>query len=242
VKSSRSSHALWLALALCVFLPGAVGAGTESPVTFPSAGMDIMTHQITVGLYQVGPNGELGNLLETLEFKGRMLLERGDPFLNEDLGRRQVDFVVKSWEADAWSEKLNTLVVYKLSDVEQKTSTITAEQKESDFPARIHFNVTFDTYVYEEPIITEYVGEPDGGSFMEVPPSGNRRTSPTITRFDTGRIETDHPTLGRLRFVPIACNDETGETLVTYTEEAKRLLKLRAPRAARKPASAPASR
>ena len=218
--------AFLFAIVLCFSLTGLASAGTEVP-GFPTAGMDLITHQITVGLHQVNPDGSLGGLLETLEFKGRMLIERGDPYDNEDLGRRQIEFIVKSWEADAWSDKLNTLVVYKLSDVEQKPSTITAEQKNSDYPATIHFRVTFDAYAYNEPFVIVYEGEPTGPSFMEVPPSGNRRTSPTITRFDTGKIEMDHPTFGRLRLVPIACNDEGGDTLVTFTEEQKKLLKLR---------------
>jgi hypothetical protein len=237
VKTSRS-FVLWTAVALVFSLAGFASAGTEEPAAgFPSAGIDVMTHQITVGLYQVNANGGLGNLLETLEFKGRMLIERGDPFLDEDLGRRQIQFLVKSWEADAWSEKLNTLIVYKLSNVEQKLSTITAQQKETDYPASIHFRVTFDAYAYDEPFELVYEGEPEGPFFMEVPPSGNRRTSPTITKFDTGRIETDHPTFGRLRLVPLACNDESGETLVTFTEEAKRLLKSRTAPAERKPSA-----
>jgi hypothetical protein len=234
MKNVRSASVL-LSLVLGFVLTGFASAGTEgSTPSFPSAGLDVMTHQLTVGLYQVGPSGQLGSLLETIEFKGRMLIERSDPFENQDLGRRQVEFVVKSWEADGWSDKLNTLVVYKLSDVDQKPSTITAEQKESDFPATIHFRVTFDAYAYDEPFELTYEGEPTGPLFMEVPPSGNRRTSPTITKFDTGRIETDHPTFGRIRFVPIACNDESGETIATFTEEQKRLLKLRTPPGARK--------
>jgi hypothetical protein len=213
-----------------VLASAAVGAAlAQTPGSFPPAGMDIMTHEVTVGLYQIGPKGELGALLETIAMKGRMLIERTDPFLNEDLGRRQVDFVVKSWEADGWSEKLKTLVVYKLSDTPQKSSTITALQKESDFPATIRFSVTFDAYAYDEPFTVFYEGEPVGDGFMEVPPSGNRRTSPTITRFDTGKLETDHPTLGRIRFVPIACNDEGGDTIVTFSEEEKSLLKLKKP-------------
>lgn len=222
---NRRASAFWIAVALCFSLTGLASAGPGT--SFPTAGMDLITHQITVGLHQVNPDNTLGNLLETLEFKGRMLIERGDPFDNEDLGRRQIEFIVKSWEADAWSDKLNTLVVYKLSNVEQKPSTITAEQKESDYPATIHFRVTFDAYAYDDPFTIVYEGEPTGPSFMEVPPSGNRRTSPTITRFDTGKIEMDHPTFGRLRLVPIACNDEGGDTLVTFTEEQKKLLKLR---------------
>lgn len=235
MKNARLSLALGFALVFA--LTGLASAGTEGTGGFPSAGMDVITHQITVGLYQIGPNDELGSLLETLTFKGRMLIERADPYMDDDLGRRKIDFVVKSWEADAWSEKLNTLVVYKLSDVEQKFSTITAEQKETDYPATIHFRVTFDAYAYGEPFELVYEGEPYGPLFMEVPPSGNRRTSPTITKFDTGKIETDHPTLGRLRLVPIACDDEGGETLVTYTEEQKKLLKLTTSPAVRKVAS-----
>ena len=215
--------AVTLALAI-----GATGtSGAEAPGAFPSAGVDVITHQLTVGLYSVGPKGELGGLLETVEFKGRMMIERGDPYLDEDIGRRKIDFVVKSWEADGWSEKLNSLIIYRLSDTAQKPSTITAQQKESDYPAVFHFHVTFDAHAYDEVLTLEYPGEPVGGQFMEVPPSGNRRTSPTITKFESHWIETDHPSLGKIRFVPLACDDEGGDTLVTFSEESKRLLRQR---------------
>ena len=224
----RLSRVLVLTVVLGMAIATAGMAGTDTPGTFPTAGVDIITHALTVGLYSVTPQGQLGPLLETLEFKGRMMIERSDPYLDEELGRRRVDFVVKSWEADAWSEKLNSMVVYRLSDATQKTSTITADQKESDYPATFHFHVTFDAEAYDQTLAVLYEGEPTGPGFMEVPPSGNRRTSPTMTRFENRWIEADHPTLGRIRFVPLACEDEGGQTLVTFTEEQKRLLRLRA--------------
>lgn len=224
MKRVRATRVL-LSLVLGLGVAGLAHAGQQGH--FPTAGMDVMTHKITVGLYQVKETGERGELLETLDFKGRMLIERGDPFVNEQLGgRRQIEFFVKSWEAQAWSNKLNTLVVYKLSDVDQKPSTITAQQKGADFPAAIHFRVTFDASAYDTVFDPIHEGTPDGEGFMEVPPSGNRRTSPTITKFDATRIEMDHPTLGRLLLHPIDCNDETGETLVTFTDAQKKLLKL----------------
>lgn len=219
--------------AVCVLLFLVLGFAATGPAhagqggRFPAAGIDVMTHKITVGLYRVDGKGELGELLETLQFKGRMLLERGDPFVSEEAGgRRQIEFLVKSWEAQAWSNALNTLVVYKLSDVEQRPSTITAQQKSADFPASIHFRVTFDAYAYDTIFDPTHHGEPNGEDFMEVPPSGNRRTSPKITRFDAAKIEMDHPTLGRLRLHPIDCEDESGETIVTFSDEQKKLLKL----------------
>lgn len=217
----------------CVLLSLVLGLGAAGTAhagkggSFPSAGMDVMTHKITVGLYKVDSGGELGDLLETLEFKGRMLIQRGDPVV-EASGYRQVKFFVKSWEANAWSNALNTLVVYKLSNVEQLPSTITAQQKTGDYPAKLHFNVKFDAYAYDDIFEPVHHGEPSGEGFMEMPPSGNRRTSPTITRFDATRIEMDHPTLGRLVLHPISCDDESGETIVTFTEEQKQLLKLSA--------------
>lgn len=223
IKSKVLISAVALALAI-----GSTGpSAAESPASFPAAGVDVITHALTVGLYNVRPSGELGALLETVEFKGRMMIERGDPYLDEEIGRRRVDFVVKSWEANGWSEKLNSLVTYRLSDTAQKTSTITAQQKESDYPATFHFRVTFDALAYDEVLTTIFEGEPSGGEFMEVPPSGNRRTSPTMTKFENHWIETDHPSLGRIRFVPLSCEDEGGETLVTFSEEAKRVLRQR---------------
>jgi hypothetical protein len=122
------------------------------------------------------------------------------------------------------------MVVYSLADVPQKTSTITAQQKESDFPARFHFIVTFNANAFGQRLTDyPYPGEPEGDGFMEVPPSGNRRTSPALSKFEATRIEADHPTLGKVMFVPFTCGDEEGNTLVTYTDEQKKTLSLPRP-------------
>lgn len=218
-----------IAVVLCLSLAGGAAAGTGStaPSAFPTAGMDLVTHQITVDLQQVGPGGTLGKVVETLVFDGRMILERGDAYVNAT-GHRQIDFVVTSWQADAWSNSLNTMVTYKLADdIEQEAGSITAEQTSSDYPASILFHVDFDAYAYGMIFKKHHKGRPHGHHFLEMPPTGNRLTSPTITTFDTGLIEMDHPTLGRLRLVPRDCNDRSGRTLVTYTDEQKSLLKTR---------------
>jgi hypothetical protein len=198
--------------------------------SFPPAGVDTINHKVTIGLYTVDEEGKQGKLLETLEFSGRMLIERGDPYVN-GAGYRQIAFVVKNWEAYAWSDTLNSMVVYSLADdVPQKTSTITAQQKESDYPARFRFIVTFHATAFGQRLTEEpYPGEPEGEGFMEVPPSGNRRTSPALSKFEATRIEADHPTLGRIMFVPVSCGDEEGSTLVTYTNEQKKTLRLPQP-------------
>jgi hypothetical protein len=193
---------------------------------FPSAGVDIINHLLTIALYSVQGNGEPGELLETLKFKGRMLVERGDPYVNKD-GYSQIPFVVKSWEAFAWSNKLNSLVTYSTSGVDQKGSIITAQKKGSNFPAKFLFHVIFNVNAFGQNLTEEpHCGTPEGDGFMEVPPSGNRLTSPSITKFDVTRIQADHPTLGKVMFVPLLCEDEGGTTLVTYTAEQKKTLNL----------------
>jgi len=213
------------AIALSLLLAAGAASAESKKGGFPAAGIDAISHEITVDLYALGNGVDNYRLLETLVFKGRMIIEREDPHLNAATGKRQIDFVVQRWEAQAWSNALNGLVVYRLSNVPQKTSTVTAEKAGSDYPARFSFNVTFDASINSQDIIIEHEGAPDGPSFMEVPPSGNRRTSPRMTNFETIRIEADHPVHGRIRFVPTACEDEGGDTLVTFTEEQKRLLK-----------------
>ena len=221
-----------IAVVLCLSLAGvaAAGPGSAPPPAasaFPTAGVDLVTHEITVDLRQVSATGQLGNVVETLVFDGRMVIERGDPYLNP-LGRRQLDFVVTDWQADAWSNALNTMVTYKLADdIEQEPGAVTSEQAGSDYPATILFRVNFDAYAYGMIFKKHHEGRPEGHHQLTMPPTGDRAMSPTITKFDTGFIEMDHPTFGRLRLVPRECNDKSGKTLVTYTAEQKSLLKMR---------------
>jgi hypothetical protein len=195
------------------------------PGVFPAAGIDQIDHELTVNLHRVGLDGQTGELLESLKFNGRMLIQRGDPHVNEQ-GFRQIDFLVTHWKATAWSNVLNTLVVYQLSDVAQPKSTIVAEQKTSDYPATFTFGVIFDPIAFAKYILEHWVGRPMGNGFMEVPPSGNRRTSPLLTSFESARIETVHPTLGTLQFVPQDCGDVAGVTLVTFTPDQKQNLNI----------------
>jgi hypothetical protein len=204
------------ALALAVGFVAYAAKPVPSAGSFPGAGLDIVTHQVVIDLWKVGPNGENQSKLETLKFEGRMLIERRDPRVNAQ-GFRQIDFVVKNWEAFAYSNTLDTLVTYKLTEgVPQKLSSITAQQRDRDFPAHFRFNVTFDAIAYGEAYAISYTGQPDNPEFYEVPPSGNRAKSPTLRGFESTRIEMDHPQLGKLRFVPVECNDSSGTTIATY--------------------------
>lgn len=206
------------------------GAGEETPdnntAGFPAAGVDLIDHEVRIGLHQVDSDGTTGALLETLEFDGRIMVERGDPYTNSD-GFRQIDFEVTDWQATAWSEILGSLVTYGTDDAtEQPLSWIVAQQQGVDFPATFVFNLYFDASVYGAIFFHHHHGRPEGHDFFEVPPSGNRPTSPTMTIFETDTIEFDHPEHGTLRFVPIDCNDSKGTTIHTFTESEKADLKL----------------
>ncbi len=212
----RAFIGIAFAIAFVAALVASAAAPPGAMKAFPPAGLDLVTHQLQIQLWSVGADGNNERLLETLKFEGRMLLERRNPAVNRD-GYRQIEFVVKNWEAFAWSEKLDTLITYRLTEgVPQRLSTITAQQRGSDFPARFHFNVTFDAIAYGERFFEEYTGEPDSIEFYEVPPSGNRATSPTLRGFESTRIEMTHPSLGRLRFVPVECNDSSGRTIASF--------------------------
>lgn len=207
---------LTILAAVILVLPAS--AATQ-PGTFPLAGVDLIDHKLRVELRQVNGDGSIGDLIETVTFKGRMLIERSDPYLNDDK-LKQIDFVVKSWEAHGYSSALDTLITYRLSpDVKQELSSIVAQQDDSVFPATFRFRVTFDAVAFGEVFVESFEGEPEGNDFMEVPPSGNRRTSPTMTRFESARIEMDHPELGTVQFIPLDCGDEGGLTLQTFTAE-----------------------
>lgn len=47
---------------------------------FPPAGIDIVEHELTVDMLQVSAKGKQEKLLESLAFKGRMSLQRRNPY------------------------------------------------------------------------------------------------------------------------------------------------------------------
>lgn len=201
---------------LCDELDGDGGGGgrghrADGDDVFPPAGIDIVYHDLRIRL-DVGDTGE-GN--ETVTMYGKMVIRRGDPYRNKE-GRAQIDFQVLSWEASGWSWLLNQALTYVLSEgVEQPTSTITAEQEGSDYPARFDFNVIFDARANNMTVFTQHQGRPEGHGFMTVPPNGDRRLSPTIRSFEDARVAVEHPSLGRIVAIPIDCNDQKSETLAT---------------------------
>lgn len=207
---------LVIAATLAMLATGTAFAASTAPQpqpgVFPPAGIDLVSHELTIDILRVNSDGSEGAVLESLLFHGNMLLERANPIVN-DQGFRQINFVVQSWEAHAFSRVLDTVITYRLSPGEQNPSTIVAQQKDRDFPAAFTFNVIFDAIAYGEIFFPRHHGRPWWHDFFEVPPSGNRRTSPTILGFETARIEMDHPGLGRIMFKPRNCNDQGGTTI-----------------------------
>jgi hypothetical protein len=183
-----------------------------APDEFPRAGIDLVHHLLRVQL-DIGATGRMD---ETLQLYGQMLIQRDDPYVNEE-GRRQIDFRVMSWVATGWSWVLRQSIAYTLSpDVEQPTSTIIAEQQERDFPATFRFNVIFDARANNQIVLRQHHGRPEGGGFLVVPPDGDRRRSPTLTQFEIERITVAHPLLGDVQAHPLDCNDSGSSTLVTF--------------------------
>lgn len=210
-------------------------------IRFPGPGIDLIHHEVSVNLFQVVNKEEV--LLETLNFQGRMLIERGKAYTNSD-GFRQVDFIALAWTATAWSKSLKQDILYILSqDVEQPVSNIISETKKSDFPATIQFDLIFDVRVNNKTIISQHKGRPKGHKFLTIPPAVDTRTelSPTVSLFgaddimdvgvgatETGEMRFVHnPTakfmkeeggMIQLRVLPIDCNDKAGTTLVSFAE------------------------
>jgi hypothetical protein len=197
--------------------PPVGGTTTDEPMdSFPPAGIDRVRHDLRIALLEDDGSGNEVEL-EVLTFEGHMTLERGDPYTN-DAGVRQIDFAVVSWSATAWSGVLQQEILYVLSeDVErQPVSTITAEQKDRDFPATFEFNVIFDARANNRPVHRGHHGRPFGHGFRVVPPTGNRLTSPTITGFEDAVIRVQHPERRTtLIFRPRDCNDQASETVAT---------------------------
>ena len=204
-------------------------------ITFPASGVDLIQHEVRVNLYQVEDKQE--RLLETLKFAGRMTIEREDPFTN-DTGKRQINFLVKSWVASAWSETLKQEVLYVLSqDVEQPLSQIVAEDQKADYPASIRFNVTFDVRANNQTIVQRHEGSPAGRAFHTIPPAlnGDLSMAPKMFTFGdddiidlaiavgdggalalTANPAANQPKLIEFRVKPVDCNDKIGQTKASF--------------------------
>lgn len=197
----------------------------QQPREFPPAGIDIVEHELTVDLMRADGKGKKEELLESLLFKGRMTLQRRNPHKvtrGKEAGRNKIEFDVITWVASAFSEKLQTEILYILSEgVKQKPSAIVAERAGSDFPAEFIFNVTFDARANNKTIKRRHHGRPHGGGFLRVPPDGNRRNSPTITGFEDNYIQLKHPDYGTIRFVPRQCNDNNGVTVAALLGDSR---------------------
>lgn len=185
---------------------------------FPRAGMDVIHHTLRVDVFRAdGKSGDAkprGRSVETLTFQGRMVIERGEPYVNK-AGRRQIDFVVQSWVATAFSKTLGQELTYLLSESpKQPRSAIVAEQSGGDFPATFDFQVIFDARVGARTVFRRHHGRPKGRHFRQVPPTGDRRLSPVIREFEAARIAVAHPQLGPLVFVPRDCHDNDGKTVL----------------------------
>jgi hypothetical protein len=210
-------------------------------IRFPGPGIDLIHHEVAVNLFQIVNKEEV--LLETLNFQGRMLIERGKAYTNAD-GFRQVDFIALAWTATAFSKSLKQDILYILSqDVEQPVSNIISETKKKDFPATIQFDLIFDVRVNNKTIIRQHKGKPKGHKFLTIPPAVDTRTelAPTVSLFgrddimdlgvganEKGELTFKHnPTakffkeeggMIQLRVLPIDCHDKAGTTLVSFAE------------------------
>jgi hypothetical protein len=191
----------------------AEGQRDENPATeFPRSGVDLVYHQLRVRL-DVGATGE-GD--EVVVMSGKMLVLRQDPYVNDN-GRKQIDFVVKSWEASGWSWTLKQVLTYVLSeDTDQPTSSIIAEQDDADFPATFVFNVIFDARVDNRTVFRQQHGKPEGAEFRAIPPNGDRRLSPTMRQFEDLRVAVEHPNLGKIEAIPLDCNDLGSRTIALF--------------------------
>lgn len=190
-------------------LSGGRGGHGGEGAQFPPGGIDFIEHDLRILI-----TADKRDFRDIVQMRGAMTIQRTDPYMTKD-GRRQIDFKVLSWTATGWSDALMVALTYTLSrDIDQPTSTIVAQQKGHDYPATFNFRVVFDALVNNATVFRALEGRPEGHGFYQVPPSGDRRLSPTITRFtDLGAVKIGHPDLGTLLVKPIDCNDQHGETL-----------------------------
>lgn len=177
---------------------------------FPKAGIDFIQHDLRVRLCNKKRDFD-----ETVTLTGAMTIQRGDPYAGKNTCRI-IDFKVISWVASGWIEKMGVALSYVAVEGEdQPVSTIEAEQPDSDFPATFNFDVLFDVRINNELVFRRLHGRPKGRHFRQVPPTGNRRLTPTITEFvDLNQVRIDHPQFGPITATPIDCNDQSGKTVL----------------------------
>lgn len=175
---------------------------------FPRGGIDFIQHELRIQL-----NSNDGKYEEIVKLNGAMMIQRADPYRNKQ-GYRTIDFKVISWVASGWIESMGAAISYVSAEGEdQPISTIEAEQPKSDYPATFKFNVLFDVRINNELVYRRLHGRPEGEGFHQVPPTGTRRLSPTITRFvDLDQVRVNHPMLGEITARPLDCNDNAGKT------------------------------
>lgn len=210
-------------------------AVNEPMTALPPPGVDVVQHNLTIELHRItaGADGKLpgpcesaesvgakAELLEDIVFGGRMVLQRGKAFVNRG-GYQQQPFMVTAWSANGYSKALGTTIQYVLSSEKQQIeSSITSERKDSAFPVTFDFNVIFDAYANGRLVRPGHHGRPKGYGFLTVPPSGDRRLSPTIREFEDCFVDVPDPRGERalFRFRPKECNDEKGETVATLAQ------------------------
>lgn len=148
--------------------------------SFPSAGVDRIKHELQVNMYSKRQK----KVLESLLFEGTMTIQRSDPTV-ETTGKRKIPFIVKSWTASAFSQVLGKEIMYVISpSVQQPESKIVSDKKGQDYPASFFFNLFFDAIVDGQIVKQKHMGRPWAHGFLEVPPSGDRKKSPTIRNFE----------------------------------------------------------
>src|SRR5690349_21442540 len=213
--------------------PTATTEGGTLPVAgkFPPPGIDIVTHRLQLGIIRVnpGPSGKLPDKCETpesvgatveeierIDFSGRMILRReavakvGGPN-----GKDRQNFKVLAWAASGYSRKLNVAIQYVLSpesEAPQPMSSIVSEKEGPGFPVAFNFNLVFDAYANGRLVEARHHGAPEGHGFESIPPGPG---APRLTKFESCFVQMPDPSKpgSLLRFFPIECQDQHGETV-----------------------------
>jgi hypothetical protein len=211
--------------------------GATLPVAgrFPPPGIDIVEHRLQLGIVRITAKaggrlpdrcetpesvGALVEEVERIDFSGRMILRReavkkvGGP-----AGRDRQQFKVLAWAASGYSRKLNTAIQYVLSpeaEAPQPLSEIVSEKEGPGFPVAFRFNLIFDAYANGRLVEKRHHGAPEGHGFTQIPPGPG---SPRLNKFENCFVQMPDPTKpgSLLRFFPIECQDQRGETVQVLT-------------------------
>jgi hypothetical protein len=135
----------------------------ETALEFPSANIFAINSN---PIFLITRKGER----EILVFDASMSIQTSEPEKTE-AGPRQVNVMVKNWEAKATSKLLGCDIGFRITDLGDN-SRVTAMQLNKDFPSKLEFNMEYEVMVDGKVIMDGLTGTAEG-QINSFPPKPN---------------------------------------------------------------------